>query len=50
MSFLPLTFARFSTRLVLPTPGGPSINIGLLSWYALNNFKRFDFVVSASKA
>jgi hypothetical protein len=31
ISFLPAILAKLSTKLVLPTPGGPSIKIGLVS-------------------
>lgn len=47
---LPADFAKFSIRLVFPTPGGPSINIGFYKRYALNNLCKFDFVVFASNA
>lgn len=50
VSSLPLILARFSTRLVLPTPGGPSIKVGFDSWKARSSRWRFDFVVFASNA
>ena len=50
ISFIPETLARFSTNEVFPTPGGPSINMGLFNWYARNTLRRLILVVYASKA
>lgn len=50
ISFLPVYFAKFSTRDVLPTPGGPSIKRGLPSVNARSNFIKLLLVDSASNA
>jgi hypothetical protein len=50
INFLPAYLAKFSTKEVLPTPGGPSISIGFVKVKARNNFIRLILVVRASNA
>jgi len=50
INVFPVYFAKFSTKDVFPTPGGPSISTGLPNVKARNNFIKFVLVVSASNA